>query len=293
MMKIVGRGFGNAPGSGRPESENWHAVLRQATLRTVSDRACAKAYRHARGNAGERFDGARMICAIDPNGRAPLSSGCNGDSGGPLMAGTYDAPRVLGVVSFGGNGCGADHLPSVFAEVERYRSFILSPHPVLAPRATGAATLRALRPPAHLRRPADRRRDEGDLPLVAVAQRPVQGRGPRPPPPAAQGRPRHADDLQRRGHQRRRPRRRVLEAAADPALGGCCTRPLPEQRPGGTSRSWEEGQVAADPRLACWRPGLMRTTSQAEWQRSSAVMSQAPGSSSRCPSPWRAEVGKA
>ena len=142
MMKILGRGFVNAPGSGRPESENWHAVLRQATLRTMSDRVCARAFRHARGNAGERFEGSRMICAIDPDGRAPLSSGCNGDSGGPLMAGTYDAPRVLGVVSYGGNGCGADHLPSVFAEVQRYRSFILSPHPVLAPQPTGTATLR-------------------------------------------------------------------------------------------------------------------------------------------------------
>src|SRR5215210_7663387 len=83
-----------------------------------------------------------MICAIDPDGRPPLSSGCNGDSGGPLMAGTYDAPRLLGVVSFGGTGCGTDHLPSVFGEVERYRAFILSPNPVLAPRTTGAATLR-------------------------------------------------------------------------------------------------------------------------------------------------------
>jgi hypothetical protein len=143
MMKILGRGFVNAPGSGRPESENFHAVLRQATLRTMTDHACARAFRraHALGNGGEHFDGSRMICGIDPDGRAPLSSGCNGDSGGPLMAGTYDAPRVLGVVSYGGNGCGADHLPSVFAEVNRYRSFILSPHPILAPQAAGEATL--------------------------------------------------------------------------------------------------------------------------------------------------------
>jgi secreted trypsin-like serine protease len=141
-MRIVGRGFANAPGSGHSETENFHAVLRQATLRTMSDRACAKAFRHARGNAGERFDGSRMICAIDPDGRAPLSSGCNGDSGGPLMAGSYDAPRVLGVVSWGGAGCGADHLPSVFAEVARYRSFILSANPVLAPQTTGVATVR-------------------------------------------------------------------------------------------------------------------------------------------------------
>ena len=160
-MKIIGRGYVQRARLGaRPESENWHATLRQATLRTISDRACAKAFRHARGNGGERFDGSRMICAIDPDGRAPLSSGCNGDSGGPLMAGTYDAPRVLGVVSYGGGGCGADHLPSVFAEVERYRSFILSPHPVLAPQDVGRwRRWTRLGPPAHLRRPADHRRD--------------------------------------------------------------------------------------------------------------------------------------
>jgi len=91
-------------------------VLRQATLRTMSDRACAKAYRHARGNDGERFDGTRMICAIDPDGRAPLSSGCNGDSGGPLMAGTYDAPRVLGVVTSAAPGAGPTTLMACSAE---------------------------------------------------------------------------------------------------------------------------------------------------------------------------------
>ena len=72
-MRIIGRGYVNAPGSGRPESENWHATLRQATLRTISDRACAKAFRHARGNAGERFDGSRMLCAIDPDGRVGIA----------------------------------------------------------------------------------------------------------------------------------------------------------------------------------------------------------------------------
>ena len=141
-MKIIGRGYVNAPGSGRPESENWHATLRQATLRTHQrSRLRQGVPPRAAATRGERFDGSRMLCAIDPDGRAPLSSGCNGDSGGPLMAGTYDAPRVLGVVSYGGDGCGADHLPSVFAEVERYRSFILSPHPVLAPQTSGLATL--------------------------------------------------------------------------------------------------------------------------------------------------------
>ena len=52
-MKIIGRGYVDAPGCGRPESENFHAMLRQATLLTLSERECAKAYRHARGNGGE------------------------------------------------------------------------------------------------------------------------------------------------------------------------------------------------------------------------------------------------
>jgi hypothetical protein len=38
-------------------------------------------------------------------------------------------------VSWGGDRCGADHLPSVFADVARYRGFILDPSPVWAPTA--------------------------------------------------------------------------------------------------------------------------------------------------------------
>jgi hypothetical protein len=71
-----------------------------------------------------RFNTARMLWAVDVDGLAPLSSGCNGDSGGPLYSGTPQAPVLLGVVSWGGSRCGADRLPSVFAEVARYRDFI-------------------------------------------------------------------------------------------------------------------------------------------------------------------------
>jgi hypothetical protein len=42
---------------------------------------------------------------------------------------------------YGGLRCGADHLPSVFAEVDRYRSFLLQPSPTLAPVATGPSTI--------------------------------------------------------------------------------------------------------------------------------------------------------
>ena len=58
-----------------------------------------------------------MLCAIDVDGAAPLSSGCNGDSGGPLYSGPPTAPGSHGVVSWGGLRCGADHLPSVFTDV--------------------------------------------------------------------------------------------------------------------------------------------------------------------------------
>jgi hypothetical protein len=84
--------------------------LRQATLKQSSDSGCARAFAHNRPGTGERFNAARMVCGIDPDGRQPLSSGCFGDSGV-------------------GDKCGADHSPSVFADVAHYRSFIADPSP--------------------------------------------------------------------------------------------------------------------------------------------------------------------
>ena len=71
-----------------------------------------------------------------PDGLEPLYSGCHGDSGGPLWFGTTAAPVQLGVVSWGGD-CGADHRPSVFADVALYRNFITDPTPTWAPTNTG------------------------------------------------------------------------------------------------------------------------------------------------------------
>ena len=139
---ILGRGRQFAPGTGHSEKEILTASgLRQAVLRPISDQQCAAAWKHRRGNAGERFDAARMLCAIDVDGLEPVSSGCNGDSGGPLYMGTADAPVLLGVVSWGSTRCGADHTPSVFAEVARYRDFITDPSPTWAPAPTSAPTI--------------------------------------------------------------------------------------------------------------------------------------------------------
>jgi hypothetical protein len=137
---ILGRGRQFAPGTGHSEKEILTASgLRQALLRPIDDKQCTATWKHGRGNAGERFDAARMLCAIDVDGREPLSSGCNGDSGGPLFGGTAAAPVVYGVVSWGSTRCGADHTPSVFAEVARYRDFITDRSPTWAPSPTSAA----------------------------------------------------------------------------------------------------------------------------------------------------------
>jgi secreted trypsin-like serine protease len=130
---ILGRGRSTPPGSGASESSTFDLKLRDATLKLMSDASCAKAWTHHKGNGGESFDAARMLCAIDADGQAPLSSGCNGDSGGPFYTGTNAAPVVLGFVSWGGSKCGADHLPSVLTDAARYRSFILDPSPRWAP----------------------------------------------------------------------------------------------------------------------------------------------------------------
>jgi hypothetical protein len=115
--------------------------LRQATLRSVGDRACARTWRWHRGNGDERFDAGRMLCAVDVDGRPPLSSACYGDSGGAMYAGSLARPVLLGVTSWVGPGCGTDHLPTVGARVSRYRQFALAPAPVWAPVAAGPATV--------------------------------------------------------------------------------------------------------------------------------------------------------
>ena len=137
---ITGRGRAFAPGTGHSEWEMLDSSLRSAPLRTLTDAQCAAAFKVYKGSTHERFD-KRMRCSIDADGREPLYSGCNGDSGGPLWATIGGVPTQLGVVSWGGDRCGADHLPSVFADVARYRSFILDPSPTWAPASRGTVKI--------------------------------------------------------------------------------------------------------------------------------------------------------
>jgi hypothetical protein len=142
VARILGQGRPFAPGTGHSEAEMYgSSELRTADLKTIGDRECATLFKTYKNPTGEKFD-PRMLCATDVDGLEPLSSGCFGDSGGPLWTGTPEAPIQLGVVSWGGN-CGADHRPSVFADVSRYRAFITGPAPTWAPAsATGTARIR-------------------------------------------------------------------------------------------------------------------------------------------------------
>ena len=115
--------------------------LRRTKLKPLTDAECAESYKGHPGNSGERFIAGPMLCATDPNGGSPFASGCNGDSGGPLFGGGAAAPVIYGVVSWGGDSCGADRRPSVFADVIAFRDFILAPDPEWAPVPTKPATI--------------------------------------------------------------------------------------------------------------------------------------------------------
>jgi trypsin len=62
---ILGRGRSTVPGSGASEEETFSATLHGAPLRPIADRECAAKFRTHRGNGGERFNAARMLCATD------------------------------------------------------------------------------------------------------------------------------------------------------------------------------------------------------------------------------------
>ena len=217
---ILGRGRQFAPGTGHSEKEILSASgLRQAPLRPISDQQCAAAWKHRRGNAGERFDAARMLCAIDVDGLEPLSSGCNGDSGGPLYTGTAAAPVLLGVVSWGSTRCGADHTPSVFAEVARYRDFITDPSPTWAPAPTSAPTITGARRvgakltcavAGYTARPT-----KVEVQWQRQGGRQAQERGPRAHLQGHEGRRRSPAGVQRHGQQRRRHLDRAVRAHLD------------------------------------------------------------------------------
>lgn len=97
-------------------------LLRVAEQPRISDARCEERYRR-------NFVPDSMLCAGTPG-----QGSCNGDSGGPLIAGGGSvAPRLVGIVSYGGRTCAGRGSPTVYTRIERFRSFISDPRPKLSP----------------------------------------------------------------------------------------------------------------------------------------------------------------
>ena len=123
---LLGGGQKQVPG--KAVGSNYEP-LHRATLELISDRACGDFYRRHGGKAYRSALRTRtMLCATDPDGRAPFRSGCTGDSGGPLVSGR----ALAGIVSWGLR-CGGDHDPTVFTDPAAYRAFLTAAQPALAP----------------------------------------------------------------------------------------------------------------------------------------------------------------
>ncbi|RTL84512.1 MAG: trypsin-like serine protease [Hyphomicrobiales bacterium] len=100
-----------------PDTEMLPTRLRQVELPLVDIEECKTQ------NYGAAVD-ARNVCAGVPEGG---KGSCYGDSGGPLMTQNDDGHWVLiGVTSFGVNGCAHAKHPSVFTRVSSFADWIKS-----------------------------------------------------------------------------------------------------------------------------------------------------------------------
>ena len=131
-VRILGQG------TTRVDGPTGRTPLREATLRTLRDPACERLWKRSRSEYRGHFRPAAEVCAIDADGRAPLDSVCAGDSGGPILAGTRARPVLVGIISWTGERCGADKLPTVGADASHFRAFLSAAAPVWAPVPGGS-----------------------------------------------------------------------------------------------------------------------------------------------------------
>lgn len=127
---LLGRGQKRVP---RANAAANYERLRKATLTVISDGACGDFYRRRGGPAlRSALRPGTMLCATDPDGRAPFRSACTGDSGGPLVAGS----TLAGIVSWGLR-CGGARDPTVFTDPAAHRAFLTAAMPAMAPVSSG------------------------------------------------------------------------------------------------------------------------------------------------------------
>jgi secreted trypsin-like serine protease len=90
--------------------------LKTAQLPLVADATCDSAMQSVLGE--DDFAEGSMLCAGTPatGGDAGTTTPCNGDSGGPLVSGG----KIIGIVSWGVQGCTAQGAYPVFTKVKSY-----------------------------------------------------------------------------------------------------------------------------------------------------------------------------
>lgn len=134
-------------GTADPERLDRFGVLRSAALIVRGVGVCRRSLEQALRGQGGQFHGASMLCTQDPDGRRPYASGCNGDSGGPLLRWNARGPLVVGIDSWG-IACGAqDGDPEVFVRMSHERPWAMATNP---PWSTGR-----IRDPWDVATPAD------------------------------------------------------------------------------------------------------------------------------------------
>ena len=140
LATALGRGSVTTQGSG-------DGRLRAAQVQTRSDSDCASLLGRVRPPPGlpppsRLYDQAAMLCATDPDHRAPYASGCYGDSGSPLVTTAPDGSSVeLGVDDWGVY-CGTHHGdPEMYVEGAAVEAFALGQDIVWRPEPVGLAQL--------------------------------------------------------------------------------------------------------------------------------------------------------
>ncbi|MFN5368767.1 MAG: trypsin-like serine protease [Roseiflexaceae bacterium] len=120
-VNAIVSGWGTTSSGGAVSS-----VLRKATVPVVDNVTC-------NANYGGGIT-ARMMCAGYPQGGV---DSCQGDSGGPLFVNTANAPKLIGVVSWG-DGCALAGKPGVYSHVANAYSWITT-YVTLTPQPTATS----------------------------------------------------------------------------------------------------------------------------------------------------------
>lgn len=116
-------------GTPDPDRLDRFGTLRRAELVVRGVGTCRRLLERAMSGQGRQFHAAAMLCTQDPGHGKPFASGCNGDSGGPLLRATPYGPRIVGIDSWG-IACGAlEGDPEVFVRIALEQRWAMSPTP--------------------------------------------------------------------------------------------------------------------------------------------------------------------